>query len=472
MHDQADSAQQTKSFAPSLSTPLDPGKITLANCKSRRFIFPLLFVFISLSLINSFYVDKHLSADGVNYFCGILDNKDFTYIAWSRQFANYLTEWPLVLAVRSGITDIPILLKWFAFGIYLPYLISFLICIYALRDENEALLLYFLASMVAINLSTDYILAGEHHVMVNMSWPIIFILLRRNILTLMDGFLLWILLIIFSRLYESALIPALICSVICCVRLYHYKSKEQKVIIIGALSLCCIVSAISLYFIINPRDAANRESFINELIVPFKSPEALAAACFIVVYTIGLILKNRLIIISAVSPLIIYALFRLFVDHSVYAVVSFGGRTLSITLLPVLLVGAILVWYFKSELDRTGILTFVAFIMVMVVGNLYNTNNWKDFRHEVKQLVKTHEGYIPIEETKLQDNPNHWGWNNTQLGLVWSAPRVKAIILNQKNVHWEPFNPRGKLILKNYLQYDDFFISKTGSPDKGIQLTR
>jgi hypothetical protein len=470
MHDQTDSVQQAaygKSFATSLGKPLDPRKMTHADCNSGRFIFPLLFLFISLSLINSFYADKHLSADGVHYFCSILDSKDFTYIAWSRQFANYLTEWPLVLAVRLGINDISILIRWFAFGIYLPYLISFLICIYALRDENKALLLYFLASLVAINLSVDYVLAGEHHVMVNISWPIIFILLRRNILTLMDGFLLWVLLIIFSRLYESALIPALIYSVICFVRLYYYKSKEQKVIIVSTLSLCFIVSAISLYSIINPRDAANREYFIYGLIAPFINPEAMAAACFIVVYTIGLILKSHRIIISAVSPLIIYALFKLFVDHGVSAVVSFASRTLSITLLPVLLIGAILVWYFKSELDRTGILTFVAFITVMVAGNLYNTNSWKDFRHEVKQLVKTHEGYIPIEETKLKDNPNRWSWNNTELGLVWSAPRVKAIILNQQNVRWEPFNPREKVILKNYLQYDDFFISNTLSEFHG-----
>ena len=287
----------------------------------------------------------------------------------------------------------------------------------------------------------------------------------------MDGFLLWILLIIFSRLYESALIPALIYSVICLARLYYYKSKEQKVIIAGALSLCFIVSAISFYFIINPRDTANRESFIYGVIVTLINPEALTAACFVVVYTIGLILKSRLTIISAVFPLIIYALFRLFVDHGVTASVSFSSRTLSITLLPILLVGAILVRYFKSELDGTGILTFVAFIMVMVAGNLYNTNNWKDFRHEVKQLVKTHEGYIPIQETNLNNNPYRWSWNNTELGLVWSAPRVKAIILNQQNLRWEPFNPREKLILKNYLQYDDFFISKTGPP-KVIQLTR
>jgi hypothetical protein len=241
---------------------------------------------------------------------------------------------------------------------------------------------------------------------------------------------------------------------------------------VGAVSLCFVISAISFYFIVNPTDAPDRGSFIHAVIARSINPEALAAACFVVVYTIGLILKSRLTIISAVFPLIIYALFKLLVDHGVSASVSFASRTLSITLLPALLVGAILVWYFKSELDRIGILTFVAFIMVMVVGNLYNTNNWKDFRHEVKQFVKTHEGYIPIEETKLKDNPNRWSWNNTQLGIVWSAPRVKTILLNQHNVHWEPFNPREKLILRNYLQYDVFFIYKNGLPNKGIQLTR
>lgn len=433
--------------------------MTLANYGLSRYIFPLLFLFISLSLINSFYVDKHLSADGVHYFTTILDSSDFTYIAWSRQFANYLTEWPLVLATKLGINDIPILINVFALGIYLPYLISFGICIYALRNEKKVLLLFLLTSIVAINLASDYILAGEHHVMVNISWPIILILLRRNVLTWVDGFLLWILLILFSRLHEAAIIPALIYSVICFVRLYYYRQKEQKIIIGGALLLCFLVSAISLYFIINARDPVNRASFIRGITAVLKNPEALSAVGFILIYTIGLLLKKRIIIISAVSPLIIYAFVNLFVNHNVTADVSFSSRTLSVTLLPVLLVGAILVWYSKSELNRTGILVFVVFILVMVVGNLYNAKNWNNFRHQVIQLVKTHQGYIPIEETNLKDNPYRWPWNNTQLGLVWSAPCVKAILLNQHDVHWEPFNPRETLVLKNYLQYDDFFRS-------------
>ncbi len=433
--------------------------MTFANYGLSRYIFPLLFLFISLSLINSFYVDKHLSADGVHLFTNILDSGDFTYIAWSRQFADYLTEWPLVLATKLGINDIPILIKVFALGIYLPYLISFGICIYALRNEKKVLLLFLLTSIVAINLASDYILAGAHHVMVNISWPIILILLRRNVLTWVDGFLLWILLILFSRLYETAIIPALIYSVICFVRLYYYRQKEQKIIIGVALLLCFLVSAISLYFIINARDPVNRASFIRGITAVLKNPEALSATSFILIYTIGLLLKKHIIIISAVSPLIIYAFVNLFVNHSVTADVSFSSRTLSVTLLPVLLVGAILVWYSKSELNRTGVLVFVVFILVMVVGNLYNAKNWNNFRHQVIQLVKTHQGYIPIEETKLKDNPYRWPWNNTQLGLIWSAPCVKAILLNQHDVHWEPFNPRETLVLKNYLQYDDFFKS-------------
>jgi cytochrome c biogenesis factor len=224
--------------------------------------------------------------------------------------------------------------------------------------------------------------------------------------------------------------------------------------------LCFVVIAISSYFTVNTHDAVNRDSFIKGLTLPLKNPEAVAAACFLAVYTIGLLLKSRPTIISSLFPLLLYALFMLFTDYSVSAGASFASRTLSVTLLPVLIVGAIMVWYCKRELDRTALLTFVAFVIVMVIGNFYNTNNWKSFRHEVIQLVKTHKGYIPIEETRLKDNRYRWGWNNTQLGLVWSAPRVKAIILNEQNLRYEPFNPREKLILKNYLQYDDFFIPK------------
>lgn len=51
-------------------------------------LYLLLLLLISLPLIYSFSIEKHLSADGVYYLTSILDQEDFTYISWSRQFSN------------------------------------------------------------------------------------------------------------------------------------------------------------------------------------------------------------------------------------------------------------------------------------------------------------------------------------------------------------------------------------------------
>jgi hypothetical protein len=95
----------------------------------------------------------------------------------------------------------------------------------------------------------------------------------------------------------------------------------------------------------------------------------------------------------------------------------------------------------------------------MVMGNLYFSNDWNTFRKEVMQIVSAGKGYIPIEETAVHENPYRWSWNNTQLGLVWAKPCVRAILINPTNVLWEPFNPRRTLLLKDYLEYEEFFKS-------------
>lgn len=417
------------------------------------------FLAISLALAYSFHADKHLSADGVHVFTLVLEGGGFTAIAWSRQFAHYVTEWPLVLATGLGISDVSILTKVFASGLYLPYLISFGLCLYAVRDENKALLVFPLASMVALNLPSDYLLAGEHQVMATFAWPILLILLRRDDLTWGDGLLLWALLLLFSRLYETAIAPLLVFSAICLVRLRHHRQPEQMLLAGGALLGCLWAVAVSLSFIVNPRHPDNKTSFVREITTALENPEALSAAAFMSIYTIGVFLKNRLVVVSAGLPVIVYVLARVFGDVDVTASKSFASRTLTLTVLPGLLVGAILVGYARRELDRVGRWTFVAFVLVMVAANVHNTRSWNDFRHQVTRLVNTHRGYLPIEETPLQNSPHRWSWNNAELGLVWSASCVHAILLNPGGLPWEPFDPRTMLVLKRYVRYDAAFRS-------------
>ena len=127
-----------------------------------RVLYLFLFGLISVALFDAFSIDKHLSADGVHYFVEILDSGTFYRVDWARRFAEFIIQWPLVLAVRAGVTQVPLLSACFALGIYLPYLLSFALSLHAVRRENPALLSLPLLSMVSVNLPAHFILAGEH----------------------------------------------------------------------------------------------------------------------------------------------------------------------------------------------------------------------------------------------------------------------------------------------------------------------
>ncbi len=439
-----------------------------------KYIFYLLFIIISLTLFNSFCVDKHLSADGVYYFAWILDNGDFIKFDWSRQFADYLTQWPLVLAVKFGLTNIQILLKFFALGLYFPFMISFLLCVYALRKEAKSLLIFPLMSMAAVCLSSDFILISESLVMANMSWPILLILLRRDPLSWIDGILLWILLVIFCRLYQTSIIPAFIYVFICIGRLLNDKDSKQKVILISAILLCLIGIAVSFYFILYPRDTANAAGFLFGMVASLFMSAAIILLIVkslvpfrknfrSVIFSILLILAIQIIIFVVVEQALKAEILVHSLGDGALACVSFINRSLTITLLPALLITAVLVKFCKIQLDRFCVLSLSLFILIMVAESLCTTYEWKVFRDQLTQIVKTGNGYIQIEDTSIKGNPCRWSWNNTELGLVWSAPNIKSIILNESrlnsNNHWQPFDPRETLILKRYLKYDDSLLA-------------
>ena len=108
-----------------------------------------LFTVISVALWTSFSADTYFASDGSFYFAIILDNGTFTNVAPSRAHAEYLTQWPLVLAVHSGVTDLEALEIFFGLGIWFPWVLSFAISLYATR-ERPALVFFLLISMSAL----------------------------------------------------------------------------------------------------------------------------------------------------------------------------------------------------------------------------------------------------------------------------------------------------------------------------------
>ncbi|HEY9648491.1 MAG TPA: hypothetical protein V6C88_19080 [Chroococcidiopsis sp.] len=419
----------------------------------------LLFALISYDLFHSFTIDKHLSIDAVGYFTTILDTGNFTDLSWSRQFAEYLTQWPLVFAVQMGIQNLILLKFVFAIGIYLPYLLSFLLCVYALRQEQQFLLAFPFLSIVGINLSVNYALAGEHHVMELLSWPILLLSLRRHPLTWGDGIILWLLLLLYSRTFESTVISALIIAAVLIAKLYRARHNPKPAIIYSmALALSIATCLIAIYFILYPADAANKSNFSEAIKLAIHNKQALATLIFSMVLTLGLIFRNRFLLAACILPTALYLLV-IIKGHGLTAYESFSSRTLSLTLLPFLLICTILTHYFNGRFNRLSKQLVVLFILVIIVGDLRFSNNWSNFRHQVTEIVSASRGYIPIEQTVLDDNPYRWTWNNPGLSIVWSYPCVHAILLNSPDITWEPFNPHQTLPLKRYVSYDGIFQS-------------
>lgn len=430
----------------------------LSRTDPGRLPFVLLFLCISVALLNSFRMDRHLSADGVHYFRTILDGGGFCRVEPGRWFAETLTQWPLVVAVRAGVTDVPVLKAVFAAGLYLPWALAFGLCLRAVRRENPAPLALPILAMACVDLPADAILAGEHHVMVLLASPILLLILRREAPTWGDGLLLLTSLVAFTATYPTAFLPALLFSLLLAGRLRAGPVDPRVATIRGlALLLSLATVAIGVLSSASPRDPANREFFRHSIRVIADDPEILLPAVFSILFLVAMTSRGRAWFALAAVPLVLFVPYSLWAVSSMTALDSFAARTLTVTLLPPLLLLTVVVHARAPNVSRLGLGLLGVAVLAIVAANVRRSTGWSRYRAEMVSVLKTQRGFIPVEATALDHDPFRWGWTSPDLSVVWSWPLVRAIVLNRRAEAWEPFDPQRTLVLKRYVRYDSVF---------------
>lgn len=408
---------------------------------------------VLLALGAAILVDKHLSADGVNYFTIVLETHDFFRGDWWRQLANYLSQAPLVVAVNAGVKNMSALSLVFGASILFPWLLALGLSLFALRDEDKSVLIFMMVSMVSINLGSDFILTGEHQVMVLLTWPILFYHLRISQLRWYDALILWSLLLLFSRLYPTAVIPAAIFLLIAVVRIVRSSPYKQKVVFLGASLLSSIVIAAGTYTILYPRAVENKQAFLESILRPFGTSVALTAMAFAVLLSAGWFWRKRFLVWLSLLPVVGFLAHIVLTRDFLSSGESFEYRTLTLTLLPVLMLGAVAIHCRRRTLDNRIALVVGAFIAVMITGNLYGTWQWSQFKSQMTEILIARDGLVPIESTDLNGSLLGWPWNNAQLSVVWSQGCVRSILLNADGAAWQPAGPPQTFRLKEYLCY-------------------
>jgi hypothetical protein len=428
-----------------------------------------LFLVLSVSFAIKSILSKHLSLDGIGYFFLVLENQTFAGVAWSRRFTEYLTEWPLVLMVQTGVTDLDFLSGAFAFGIYLPYLISFGICWYAVRDEDKNLLWFPLAGYIGFNILSDYDLIADHHVLAQMTWPILFLLVKTRPLQWIEGLLLCLLLVAYTRMYETVVLTGLVLVAIGLGRLYWYRVRQEQVIIGIVLVLLVIAVYIGIQYIVDPRSPQNRGAFLDSIWVNRRNWEAVSTNLFLLLIGCGWVVSSKFkvmkmtAILLSLVPIAVYVYLRLvYPDYAMTAYLSFSSRTLIGLVVPGLMIGCVIVVVMKARIPLFGVGVFVVGFTTMTAFNLSDLRHWNQVRAEFSHAMESDELFVSVDDTPLGDpgldlRHYRWSWNNSLLSLVWSGDCVRTIILNSPGDPQGPIDPRRTLAFKRYLKYAQGF---------------
>jgi len=363
-------------------------------------------------------------------------------------------------------TNIDYLTKIFGGGIFFPYLLSFGLCWLITDQDSRALLLFPLASFIGFNLLSDYDLIADHHVIALMTWPIMLLLIKNKPLSIREGILLWTLIFVYSRMYETAVLNALIMSLVVIVRMIKFKLRREYVIGAVALILLVVVAYISVIYIVDPRSPRNRGAFLDSILVNQRNWEAIATSGFLSLFFLGWLITDRwlaikdLVFVVALVPIVVYVVARIaHPDYAVTAYLSFSSRTLVGIVIPGLIIGCAVIGFLRRTITPVGLVSFGIMFVTMIGFNLYDLRHWNEVKNEFVELSSSEQMFINIDETALADpslelRHHRWSWNNPLLSLVWSGGCVRSVVLNPKQ---GPFDPRKELVLKRYLEYDERF---------------
>ncbi|MEN8864204.1 MAG: hypothetical protein ABF380_07115 [Akkermansiaceae bacterium] len=430
------------------SASLSPGKI--------RGLAIALFVVISGSLWIGFAADTYFASDGSFYFAIILDNATFTNIAPSRAHAEFLTQWPLVMAVRSGVTDLGALEMFFGMGIWFPWVLSFVISLYATR-ERPALIFFFLISMVSLNLSAWCLIYGEHLTLLSLAWPIFYFGILRRRLTFFEQSLTALLLVAHLKLYETTLVSGAIFTVIFTFRAWVEKHPRERwgSGILAALALASVVIAVT--WILFPRDPENRGHFLGAILASLGHPYPWIGVSFVILNTVGIVFSSSRALLAAwVAPLVIGVVSLL--SPGIMGGISFSTRTLTLTALPLLMLVTFMFSLSRFKLTKDWALSVSAVVVGISLLHVRHLQSWGSFKGEFQEILKEEKGFVKPAD---HDDIDHWGWTNPLLSYVWADGEVKAVILNRNEGGYEPFDPYTEMVMERYLvRKPDFLREK------------
>ncbi len=404
-----------------------------------------------------------LFADGAYYLAWVLESKRALDIDGGRHFAHLVTQAPLVLALRAGITNRDVLIAAFGLGQFAAFVIGLWICWRAARSRPE-LLLFPLATFFAASANASFFIVSESHLLAALFWPLLLVL---TIPQPWNGR--WLALAILLALpllrsYESMLFLGPVLAVAAAWRARHVGRGALRLGAVAIGAWCVGGAGVAAYWTLRPRSSTNRQAFIDS-VVPVRDHLGhwhgfvlLSAVALVLMALVMLGWPRRAYAIALGLLLaggLAWAFSPLLRPETVAPFLHFRARSLNLSVPLLLAVAFGLAFRWASRVSPARWSQAAAVLCVLAVtqtlGFSIAARQWSAYLTLVRREVSSGAGLRPFEATVLgrevvdgvHSSAMNWGWTMPTLSILVAPNGVVSTIIATplKYRGWVPFDP-------------------------------
>jgi hypothetical protein len=425
------------------------------NLPTRKVVTVLAFLAIFTLTI---YSSISLFADGSSFLLTILLKSNFDAFSKGREFAQILTQLPVVAAIKLGINNKLVLVKLYTFGLAGLPLILWFAAIYI--QKTTVLFWFFVVAFTSTLLNSGIFAIGEYNITYSLVALSASLLLAKR-LTMANAIAVSMLALLLTRAYEAMVFLGVVMYVIS-IRKAATEGREGSIrfILYMVAFLFAVSVAIALDSIIYPRDPANLNNAGNLLILLNNVQIVYTAGMLLMLLGIWLAPKKISIALSAIA-LIASMSYLLMPSFWPSPGQYYQARSISGAFLFFILAFAVLVdsspriMEFLQARESTRLKSAAFFLFISLVSpyckDLYGFHQYlTDFYHALKTTKKSEpvNTISAIYQHGMQKFI--WAWTNPSMSLIMRRDSSRNLILNPSWYRgWQPFKPENAPHLPN-----------------------
>ncbi len=415
-------------------------------------------VIFGISIFLEIATARCLFSDGSYNFIEDLRGGSFTSWTEVRCFADNVLQFPLILAIKLGVTHLETLRWAFGLGCFFPWPLAMLLC-YRLSPPHFWLVAL---ACAAGYLNTAFIAVGEHSVAHAFYWPALFALLFVRPLTPFAAIILICMAAVLVHSYESLLFLGPTLALLACWRALNEKSGDwRRLIFLTAIGLFLAATVVAAFSVLNPNLPTQLTSYHEGMRQQLLSPAWTVGWSMAWLLLMGItfifpkafrLIASRAGFVMMVGAILLWGFWPLLMPERLNPATQSAARFLNLVIPLLLLPMAVLLAckpaWFELRAQRLAALAAV-FLIAQSLWQITATWQWHGYISMLRSELAARSGPVLPMTTSLagkslgrQALQFDWNWANPSLSIAISRNgKINSILLPRRAPEFVPFDP-------------------------------